>query len=187
MPSARDISPSASMSRRVTSSASWPPRSTRWPRIWPSSGARTSARSSGPRTRSRRRWKRCRTRWCCSMPAGQIQSMNRAAVSALASAGDHEPRRLDDLRLDGLDLDAVTRAIATGSGAVSASRPDAHDPRRTGRRGPAAAAARRARSGARTRKQVAPCSCCTTSPTWFDSTKCGRSWWPSRPTSCRRR
>ena len=39
---------------------------------------------------------------------GQVQSMNRAAVSALASAGIHEPRRLDDLRLEGLDVSAVT-------------------------------------------------------------------------------
>ena len=50
--------------------------------------------------------------------AGHIQSMNRAAVTALASAGVHEPRCLDDLRLDGLDLNAVTRAIAAGSGVV---------------------------------------------------------------------
>ena len=41
--------------------------------------------------------------------AGQIQSMNRAAVTALASAGVREPRCLDDLRIEGLDLDAVTR------------------------------------------------------------------------------
>jgi NtrC-family two-component system sensor histidine kinase KinB len=50
---------------------------------------------------------------------GQIQSMNRAAVSALASAEIREPRRLQDLRLDGLDVTAVTRAIATGAGTVS--------------------------------------------------------------------
>lgn len=50
---------------------------------------------------------------------GLVQSMNRAAVRALASAGIHDPRGLDDLRLDGLDLDAVTRAIATGAGTVS--------------------------------------------------------------------
>jgi two-component system, NtrC family, sensor histidine kinase KinB len=49
---------------------------------------------------------------------GQIQSTNRAAVRVLASAGVQEPRRLDDLRLDGLDLTAVTRAIATGAGVV---------------------------------------------------------------------
>ena len=48
----------------------------------------------------------------------QIQSMNRAAVNALASAGIREPRCLDDLRLDGLDLDAVTRAIVTRTDAV---------------------------------------------------------------------
>ena len=46
---------------------------------------------------------------------GQIQSMNRAAVRALASAGVHEPRCLADLRVDGLDLQAVSRAIAAGS------------------------------------------------------------------------
>jgi signal transduction histidine kinase/HAMP domain-containing protein len=50
--------------------------------------------------------------------AGQVQSMNRAAVSALESAGIRAPRSLDDLRLDGLDLDAVRRAIATGTDAV---------------------------------------------------------------------
>jgi NtrC-family two-component system sensor histidine kinase KinB len=50
--------------------------------------------------------------------AGQVQSMNRAAVNALASAGVHEPRRLDDLRVEGLDLNAITRAISAGSGIV---------------------------------------------------------------------
>ncbi len=50
--------------------------------------------------------------------AGRIQSMNRAAVEALASAGVNEPRSLDDLVLDGLDLHAMARAIATGTGAV---------------------------------------------------------------------
>ena len=51
--------------------------------------------------------------------AGQIQSMNRAAVTALASAGVRSPRCLDDLRIEGLDLDAVTTAIATGTGVLS--------------------------------------------------------------------
>ena len=46
---------------------------------------------------------------------GEIQSMNGAAVRALASAGVHEPRSLADLRVDGLDLQAVSRAIAAGS------------------------------------------------------------------------
>jgi NtrC-family two-component system sensor histidine kinase KinB len=50
--------------------------------------------------------------------AGQIQSMNPAAVKALASAGVHDPQRLDDLRVDGLDLPAVKRAINAGSGVV---------------------------------------------------------------------
>ena len=52
---------------------------------------------------------------------GQIHSMNRAAVGALASAGVHEPRCLADLQLEGLDLDAVTSAIVTGSDAVPSS------------------------------------------------------------------
>ena len=46
---------------------------------------------------------------------GRIQSMNRAAISVLASANVREPHTLADLRLDGLDLDAVQRAIATGT------------------------------------------------------------------------
>ena len=50
--------------------------------------------------------------------AGHIQSMNRAAVKALGSAGVHQPRCLDDLRVDGLDLDALRRAIASGGDAV---------------------------------------------------------------------
>jgi NtrC-family two-component system sensor histidine kinase KinB len=49
---------------------------------------------------------------------GKIQSMNRAAIRALASAGVREPRFLSDLRLDGLDLDAVTKAITTGGDAA---------------------------------------------------------------------
>ena len=50
---------------------------------------------------------------------GQIQSMNRAAVDALASAGIRAPRRLADLQLDGLDLGAVSSAIASGTGSMS--------------------------------------------------------------------
>ena len=47
--------------------------------------------------------------------AGQIQSMNRAAVRTLTAAGVHRPNSVNDLRVDGLDLHAVTRAIAGGS------------------------------------------------------------------------
>jgi NtrC-family two-component system sensor histidine kinase KinB len=46
--------------------------------------------------------------------AGRVQSMNPAAVSALASAGIHGPHGLDDLRVEGLDVDAVADAIAMG-------------------------------------------------------------------------
>ena len=46
---------------------------------------------------------------------GQIQSMNLAAVRTLAAAGVREPRSLNDLRVEGLDLNAITRAIAAGS------------------------------------------------------------------------
>jgi signal transduction histidine kinase len=49
---------------------------------------------------------------------GQIQSMNRSAVSVLASGGVHEPRSLIDLRLDGLDLNAITNAVVDGADAV---------------------------------------------------------------------
>ena len=147
------------MSRRAMSSASWLPRSTRWPKIWPSFGARTSARSCAPRTRSKRRWRRCRMRSCCLTPTGRVQSMNRAAVSALASAGVHEPRRLQDLRLEGLDLSAVTRAIATGADTVSPGRLGPNHTRGTGRRRPAAAAACRARAGVDPATSEGP-SCC---------------------------
>ena len=41
--------------------------------------------------------------------------MNRAAVKALESAGIRGPRTLEDLRLDGLQLDAVRRAIVAES------------------------------------------------------------------------
>ena len=47
--------------------------------------------------------------------AGQIQSMNRAARRVLASAGLDRPHGLADLRLDGLDLDTVAEAVATGA------------------------------------------------------------------------
>jgi NtrC-family two-component system sensor histidine kinase KinB len=53
--------------------------------------------------------------------AGQILSMNRAAVRALASAGVHDARGLNDLRLAGLDVEAVARAIATGVDATPAA------------------------------------------------------------------
>jgi NtrC-family two-component system sensor histidine kinase KinB len=50
---------------------------------------------------------------------GRIQSMNRAAVTVLGSAGVHQPRALGDLRLVGLDLGAVEEAVAAG-GMISA-------------------------------------------------------------------
>ena len=50
--------------------------------------------------------------------AGHVQSMNPAAVTALASAGVYAPRVLGDLRLEGLNVGAVTRAIATGADVV---------------------------------------------------------------------
>jgi signal transduction histidine kinase/HAMP domain-containing protein len=50
---------------------------------------------------------------------GDVQSMNRAAVSALAFAGIRGVRRLEDLRLDGLDIAAVRQAIASGAVTVS--------------------------------------------------------------------
>jgi NtrC-family two-component system sensor histidine kinase KinB len=50
---------------------------------------------------------------------GGVQSMNRAAVSALAFAGIRGARRLEDLQLDGLDVGAVRDAIASGAGSVS--------------------------------------------------------------------
>jgi NtrC-family two-component system sensor histidine kinase KinB len=53
--------------------------------------------------------------------SGQIQSMNRAAVTTLASAGVHEPRGVDDLRIEGLDTNAVIHAIASGTGVVAPS------------------------------------------------------------------
>jgi NtrC-family two-component system sensor histidine kinase KinB len=52
---------------------------------------------------------------------GRIQSMNRAAVTTLAAAGVANPQCLTDLRLDGLDIDSVMSAIATGADAVSTS------------------------------------------------------------------
>jgi NtrC-family two-component system sensor histidine kinase KinB len=50
---------------------------------------------------------------------GQVQSLNRAAVRVLASAGVREPRSVDDLCVEGLDLNAVTRAISDGTGVVA--------------------------------------------------------------------
>jgi NtrC-family two-component system sensor histidine kinase KinB len=51
--------------------------------------------------------------------AGEIRSMNRAAVRALARAGIRAPQRLDDLRLEGLDREAVSQVIATGARSAS--------------------------------------------------------------------
>jgi NtrC-family two-component system sensor histidine kinase KinB len=50
---------------------------------------------------------------------GQVRSLNRAALSALAFAGIRNVHRLEDLQLDGLDVAAVRHAIATGAGTVS--------------------------------------------------------------------
>lgn len=47
---------------------------------------------------------------------GQIQSMNRAAVNVLGLAGVDRPRGLGDLKLDGLNLEAVRAAVAAGAG-----------------------------------------------------------------------
>ena len=49
----------------------------------------------------------------------RIRSLNRAAVKTLASAGVDNPHHLDDLRVDGLDLHAVTSAIAAGYEVIS--------------------------------------------------------------------
>ena len=54
-------------------------------------------------------------------PTGRIQSMNRAAIRVLTSVGIDDPRTLQDLRLDGLDVDTLQRTIATG---VDQPRPD---------------------------------------------------------------
>ena len=78
--------------------------------------------------------------------SGQVQSMNRAAVNALASAGIYEPRRLKDLRLDGLDVSAVTMAIATGAGMATCGINSNHTRGTRGRRS-AIAATCRARAG----------------------------------------
>jgi two-component system, NtrC family, sensor histidine kinase KinB len=53
--------------------------------------------------------------------SGQVQSMNRAAVMTFAAAGVHRPRSVDDLRLDGLDLSALTRTTAAGGDAAPAT------------------------------------------------------------------
>ena len=50
--------------------------------------------------------------------SGHIQSMNAAAVRVAASSGVQDPRHLEDFRLDGVDLAAVTQAIASGAGAI---------------------------------------------------------------------
>lgn len=49
----------------------------------------------------------------------RIQSMNRAALRALASAGVRKLRRLEDLRLEGLDLRALSEAITAGADTVA--------------------------------------------------------------------
>ena len=48
---------------------------------------------------------------------GQVQSMNRTAIRVLEAAGVREPRVLDDLRLEGLDVTAVANAMAMAVGA----------------------------------------------------------------------
>ena len=46
---------------------------------------------------------------------GRILSMNRAALTSFRAAGVHEPTSLRDLRLDGLDRDAIETAISMGT------------------------------------------------------------------------
>ena len=53
--------------------------------------------------------------------AGHVQTMNPAAVTVLASAGVYEPCTLDDLRLEGLEVAAVARAIAAGGDVVAST------------------------------------------------------------------
>ena len=53
--------------------------------------------------------------------AGHVQTMNPAAVTVLAAAGVYEPCTLDDLRLEGLDVAAVARAIAAGGDVVAST------------------------------------------------------------------
>jgi len=54
-------------------------------------------------------------------PDGRIQSMNRAAVETVASAGIRSARSLDDLRLEGLDRAAVKQAIGGGAGSLGSA------------------------------------------------------------------
>jgi two-component system, NtrC family, sensor histidine kinase KinB len=53
--------------------------------------------------------------------AGHVQTMNPAAATVLTSAGVYEPCTLDDLRLEGLDVAAVARAIAAGGDGVAST------------------------------------------------------------------
>ena len=75
---------------------------------------------------------------------GRIQSANGAAMSALASAGLGEPRHLEDLKFDGLDLKAVAAAIASGGSMATHADLARHHPGRARRDRPAIAATRRA-------------------------------------------
>ena len=88
--------------------------------------------------------------------AGQIQSMNRAArACARRRQAFDEPQwpRRSATSTDWISTRSP-RAIATGAEHGAADRSDSHDPRRTGRRRPATAAARGAGAVARTRNNA---------------------------------
>ena len=117
---------------------------------------------------------------------GRIQSMNRAAVTALESAGVHEPRVVQDLRLDGFDLKALTDATTPPWGWLR--RPISLEPSACSRTGSSTGCClawfpcrRRVRSG------PGPFYFSMTSPIWPVSMKCDRSSSPSHRTNCRRR
>ena len=73
---------------------------------------------------------------------GQIQSMNRAAVNVLGLVGVDRPQGLGDLKLDGLDLDAVADGGCDRRRHGAAGGPGSHDTDRTGRFNPATAPSR---------------------------------------------
>ena len=89
--------------------------------------------------------------------AGQIQSMNRAAVSALASAGVHDAERWRISVSRAWIWQAVSAGHCHGRRRRAADRPDPNDTRRTGRSRAAAAAACGSCSGAQSPQREAPC------------------------------
>ena len=137
----KGISRSRSSSRRETSWASWRPPSTRWPRDL-AEFRRTNIGEVLQAKNTLEATLEALPDAVVLLDAGcRILSMNHAAATAFRAAGVSDPKALEDLHINGLDREAIARAIQAEATHRPSHGPDAHHSGRTGT-GPASGSCR---------------------------------------------